>query len=209
MKCSLCLSDQTFKFSHALGRDYYRCTHCELIFQDIETLPTFEEQKRHYDHHENDELNYDYLKFLNRLAQPMLTHLSEGSSGLDFGCGRSIALSRIFQQSGHKTNHYDPIYYPDQSVFNEKYDFVAASEVVEHFHNPHLEFENLFNLLKRNAILGIMTDIYQEQDFSHWYYKNDPTHVVFYSPETFQFIANKYGNELVFVSEKIVIVKSM
>jgi citrate lyase synthetase len=39
-----------------------------------------------------------------------------------------------------------------------------------------------------------MTDLYDESiDFAKWYYKNDVTHVFFYTKETFVWIQKEFG----------------
>ena len=49
-------------------------------------------------------------------------------------------------------------------------------------------------MLNTNGILGIMTELVLENtDFGSWYYKNDPTHVCFYSNETINYICNTFN----------------
>jgi hypothetical protein len=54
-----------------------------------------------------------------------------------------------------------------------------------HYHGDYsgaFELNRLFTLLKKGGVLAIMTQmITKETDFSTWYYKNDPTHICFFS----------------------------
>ena len=63
-------------------------------------------------------------------------------------------------------------------------------------------------LLKSNGILAIMTQILtSEVDFSQWYYKNDPSHISFFSEKSLNFLAKKWQSELYVISERVVIIK--
>ncbi len=51
-----------------------------------------------------------------------------------------------------------------------------------------------------------MTDLYNEAiDFDSWYYKNDPTHVFFYTKETFEWIREKYNFLNVTIAHRFII----
>jgi hypothetical protein len=39
--------------------------------------------------------------------------------------------------------------------------------------------------------------------FSHWHYKNDPTHVRFYSEQTMHFVAQTFKREVRFVAADV------
>ena len=76
----------------------------------------------------------------------------------------------------------------NEGVFSKTYDFVTACEVVEHLHNPQIELDRLFNLLKPDGVLAIKTQFLPLKDeFSDWYYKRDLTHVCFFSEQSFKF----------------------
>jgi hypothetical protein len=48
----------------------------------------------------------------------------------------------------------------------------------------------LDSLLEEGGWLGIMTNFYNNSiDFEDWYYRKDPTHVVFYTEQTLEVIA--------------------
>ena len=88
---------------------------------------------------------------------------------------------------------FDPIYADNPDVLHGQYDFITCTEVVEHFADPGQELRRLFSLLKPGGVLGIMTkQVRSPQAFSQWHYKNDPTHVCFFSRETFLWLARRY-----------------
>jgi len=49
-------------------------------------------------------------------------------------------------------------------------------------------------MLNPSSILGVMTNLLSDESlFENWYYRRDPTHVVFYAKITFQIIAKQRG----------------
>ena len=103
---------------------------------------------------------------------------------------------------------FDKFFANDEIVLEENYDFVVCSETVEHFENIRFEFDRLHKLLKPNGVLGIMTSIfYEDIEFSDWYYKLDPTHIAFYSPETLKFIEEIWDWDIILNTKNIMIFK--
>ena len=73
---------------------------------------------------------------------------------------------------------------PDELALNASYDFICATEVVEHLHRPGQDLERLWSLLRPGGWMGIMTKLVRDRaSFDTWHYKNDPTHVCFFSEE--------------------------
>jgi len=101
---------------------------------------------------------------------------------------------------------YDPYYAPDTEWLQQQYDFITASEVVEHLRQPRVELDRLWSCLKPNGVIGIMTKRVLGRDaFSRWHYKNDLTHVCFFSTETFVWLADYWGAELTVVGNDVVV----
>ena len=85
---------------------------------------------------------------------------------------------------------YDPYFFPDKTLLERKYDFITCTETAEHFYEANKEFNRLDSLLKEGGWLGIMTNLYNDSiNFEDWYYRKDPTHVVFYTQQTLEAIA--------------------
>lgn len=135
-----------------------------------------------------------YRRFLQPLASAMLQRLPAAVDGLDFGCGPGPALAAMLRAAGHSVALYDPLFAPDPKVLEREYDFISCSEVVEHLHQPAVEFARLGQMLKPGGLLGIMT-CFQTDDaaFAGWHYRRDPTHVVFYRSDTFAYLAHQHG----------------
>jgi 2-polyprenyl-3-methyl-5-hydroxy-6-metoxy-1,4-benzoquinol methylase len=106
---------------------------------------------------------------------------------LDFGCGPTRAFSEIARRDGFVCDSYDPIFHPEGAI-SSPYDFVFCSEVVEHFVDVRRDWEGLLNHLKPGGHFGVMT-AFVPGNFAGWHYPRDPTHVTFYSPKVFQWLA--------------------
>jgi hypothetical protein len=112
----------------------------------------------------------------------------------------------MLSEQGHHVKIYDVIYAPDESVFiNGHYDFITATEVIEHLADPLREITRLWTCLKPGGIMAFMTKFLVPQpNFSNWYYKLDPTHICFYSHVSFNWLATKLGGRLEFPAADIV-----
>jgi SAM-dependent methyltransferase len=111
----------------------------------------------------------------------------------------------MFAEAGHTMAIYDPFYADNTAVLADCYDFITASEVVEHLRQPGEELERLFGLLKPGGILGIMTKLVLDRAaFSHWHYKRDPTHICFFSRATFAWLARRWQADMDMVAKDVV-----
>ncbi len=191
MSCPLCLRSNIIQFARIEEKQYFKCLYCHLIFLNpIHHLPPSEEKER-YSQHNNDINDPQYRKFLSNLYLPLTEKLSTKMKGLDYGCGPGPALAEMFKESNFTIDIYDPYFFPDESLLEKKYDFITCTETVEHFYQPNKEFKRLDSFLEEGGLLGIMTNFYNDSiNFEDWYYRKDPTHVVFYAEQTFRAIAS-------------------
>ena len=112
----------------------------------------------------------------------------------------------MFQEVGHSMALFDHFYAHDRSVFQYQYDFITATEVLEHLHHPKMELNRLWGHLRPGGQLGIMTKLMPPpESFSDWHYKNDPTHVCFYSRATFQWLAALWDSDVSFLDRDVMI----
>lgn len=214
MDCPLCLSDACrFYFEEAahLGpRKFWECDVCGVIFLDPALRLNQAESKQRYDFHQNSPADPRYRAFLNRLLVPLQAYLRPGACGLDYGCGPGPAIRFILEEHGLEVANFDPIYFPDDALLDARYDFITCTEVLEHLGNPREEFRKIRSMLKEGkSYLGIMTDFFQEgYEFKQWHYKEDPTHICFYRPHTFEWVAQWMGWQLEIPRPNVVIFSS-
>lgn len=206
--CPLCLGQRTrvfFTEPKNYQQTYHHCSCCDLVFVDPDCHLDSDDEKARYDMHNNDESEH-YVNFLSRLATPTLSYLAPQSRGLDFGSGKSQAMAKQFRHQGHDCQCYDVFYYPDPTLLTQQYDFIVASEVIEHLYQPKTVFEQWLSMLTEDGVLAIMTGFRpDDKPFSEWWYKNDPTHVALFSHKTFAFLQQRYGLTCLLCANNVVI----
>ena len=186
-------------------RDYYRCSSCCAVHVPHEFHLSSAEEKLEYDKHENHIDDEGYRRFLSRMANPIADAVAVGASGLDFGCGPGPALAAMLEAKGFSMSIYDKYYANDVQVLARKYDFICATEVVEHLQAPMQVVESLWGSLNAGGVLGVMTKRADNlEKFKSWHYKNDPTHIVFFHEKTFQWLANRLSASLRIISDDVV-----
>lgn len=203
MQCLLCNSLNTLK-----NEETFQCSNCSLLFKNPTLFLSFKEESKRYSSHENDRLDQGYRDFLSRLISPLKMYLPKKFEALDFGCGPGPTLNELLEEVGGRVLNYDPLFFPNDEVLIEKqYDVVTSTEVVEHFKDPHKSWKLLTSLVKPGGLLAIMTQMYSEEtDYKSWWYKNDPTHVVFYQSKTFDYIAKTFNHEVIYQDSKSIII---
>lgn len=163
------------------------------------------DEKAEYDHHENHPEDLGYRRFLSRVSVPLLARLKTESSGLDFGCGPGPTLSVMLEEYGHQLALYDKFYATDASVLAKTYDFISATEVVEHLAAPGDILHQLWSMLAVGGTLALMTKLVIDKErFQTWHYKNDQTHITFFSTTTFAWLAHVLGARLEFVDRDVI-----
>ncbi|GAA4878560.1 class I SAM-dependent methyltransferase [Ferrimonas pelagia] len=208
MLCPLCQHPQSHHYHQDKRRHYFQCQQCQLVFVDPSALLPANAEKQIYDQHQNSPTDQGYRRFLSRLADPLLARLPEGSDGLDFGCGPGPVLASMLEQAGHRMALYDIYYQPDRTPLRRQYDFVTCTEAIEHFYRPGREWQLLMSLLKPGGTLGLMTKMVRNANaFAQWHYKNDPTHVCFFSPATFRFLARQQGLTVEFHGSDVILLQ--
>ncbi len=208
--CPLCHNLDTLHYHSDKRRDYLQCSQCHLVFVDPQQRLDAEAEKAHYDLHENDPSDQGYRRFLSRIADPILQRVEPQSNGLDFGCGPGPTLSLMLEEQGHNMKLYDIYYHPNRSVLECQYDFVTATEVIEHLYHPDEVWQQWLNLVKPGGWIGLMTKmVIDKEAFATWHYKNDVTHVVFFSRQTFEYLAERDKLQLEFVGNDVILLRKL
>jgi len=208
INCPLC-THVTEAFHRDRARKYFRCPQCDLVFVPKCYHLSPEEEKARYDFHQNDPGDEKYRAFLARLAEPVKAELAPGAHGLDYGCGPGPTLSVMFEEDGHPCAVYDLHYADHPEVLEKKYDFLTCSETMEHFYRPREEFELFLQVVRPGGWIGIMTQLREAaRPFDQWHYKDDDTHVAFYSCTTFEFLADTYNLRLEFHSDSVILLQT-
>ena len=204
--CPLCTAEEVVEYHRDQRRAYLQCSVCQLVFVPEGFHLSNDQEKAEYDLHENDPQDLGYRSFLNRLAKPLLATLQPGSQGLDFGSGPGPCLSLMLEEQGHTVALYDLYYANHPELFESQYDFITATEVVEHLAKPLFELDRLWGMLKPGGQLAIMTKLVASPEkFANWHYKSDPTHISFFSVTTFDYLGQLWGSAPQFIGADVII----
>ena len=207
LPCPLCSSPAHWMLSDS-KRSYWQCERCLMVQVPAQWQLTAEQEKAEYDRHENHPDDPGYRRFLSRLAEPLLQRLPAASCGLDSGCGPGPALALMLREQGHQVSLHDLYYHPNPAALEQQWDFITATEVVEHLAAPRAVLEQLWRCLRPGGWLGLMTKrVTSPEAFSTWHYKSDPTHISFFSEHSFHWLAQRWQAELEIVGADVVLLR--
>ena len=202
--CPLCNSSSTVFYQHK-NQLYHQCSNCNGIFVDKKLRPDSETEILRYREHNNNINDYGYQSFVSPITSTILRDFTKDHKGLDFGAGTGPVISKILKDNSFNIKLYDPFFHNYPNLLDKQYDYIAACEVIEHFHNPKKEFSLLRNLLRQDGKLYCMTNIYNENiDFHTWDYKNDFTHVFIYHKNTILYIKKEFGFSDVTINDRLI-----
>ncbi len=164
------------------------------------------EERAVYELHENSADDPGYRRFLSRTSDAITARVSPGATGLDFGSGPGPTLSVMLTESGYPMSIYDPFFAPDESPLDQTFDFVTATEVVEHLRRPAETIETMWRCVRPGGTLVIMTKMVIDREaFSRWHYKQDETHICFFSVETFRWLGERMSTSPLFIGNDVVL----
>ena len=114
----------------------------------------------------------------------------------------------MLREHGHQVTLHDLYYHPNPAALEQQWDFITATEVVEHLAAPLAVLEQLWRCLKTDGWLGLMTKrVTSPEAFSTWHYKSDPTHISFFSEHSFHWLAQHWQAELEIVGADVVLLR--
>lgn len=208
MNCRICETDSSFFYGDV--RSFYKCPSCALIFTN-ETADNAAAEK-HYKSQWNNADDDFWKQQVDALVGVIQKYKMPMGRLLDFGSG-SGEITKEFQRRGIEAEPLDPMInglLKDQN-YSYKFDVVVGVEVIEHLPNMWEELKEIENHLSHDGIMLFTTNITEpfinssnEVDvFKAWWYKDDPTHVSFFSnksifrlAEIMHYTADIYGTQL-------------
>lgn len=203
-RCPLC-GAATEPFHAEWRREYRRCPRCALVAVPPQSHLDPAVERAQYDRHDNDPADPRYRQFLSRAADALMARVEPPAHGLDFGSGPGPTLSVMLEDAGYTVALYDKFYDPDPAALAASYDFITATEVFEHLDAPADTIDQLLACLRPGGWLIIMTKRAGSLEaFTRWHYTGDPTHIAFFSDETFEWIAAQWGLQLEIVGRDVV-----
>lgn len=198
MKCHIC-SEECREFTvekKRWRRRYHSCPRCEYIFMDEEDLLSGAEELARYEEHNNSVEDEGYREYFKRFIEYSMEGVDMEAQILDYGSGPQPVLASVMEELGFTNVDIYDKYFTEGSLDSEKkYSVITSTEVVEHIYRPMEVFRELAGKLLPGGRLIIMTAFHPRNDdeFGKWWYINDPTHVVFYTIKTLEYIGEQLG----------------
>ncbi len=205
MRCNICSSETELIKNIKNNTNYFFCKECDFIFIDKNKILPENLEKNRYLKHNNTFDNIGYVeKFKNLINKYVICYKNNIKDILDFGCGYEPVLAKLLKENGFLVDIYDKYFSPEKVFLNKKYDLITLIEVIEHFKEPLLELMNLKKHLNKNGFFIIETLFHpgDKVKFLKWWYKEDLTHVSFFTLKTFKKIVELLNMRIVDNNDK-------
>lgn len=188
--CPLC-NGRSALFYRSPRRNFHRCLVCKGIFVPGQFHPSPEEEYQRYLKHNNNVFDQGYKASVQPVIDHVLSNYSPDHQGLDYGSGPSSAVVYWLRQAGYNIMEYDPFFKPHTPLGENSFDYITCTEVMEHFRQPFESFVKMRGLLRPGGVLICTTKLYNEKiNFESWHYKNDITHLFFYTEKSIAQLAD-------------------
>jgi hypothetical protein len=198
MNCRLCDSSRCTPLTVEDTRSYFRCGACGLIFVPLRDHVSVEEEKRRYGLHENRPGHEGYVRFLTELVAIVAQETPPPGTVLDFGSGKEAVLTRLLRERGYDCTAYDPLYNTGAGALAKTYDTVVLCEVAEHLRDLEKAVGEIKGAAGSAGKIIIRTRLYPSpEEFTRWWYKDDPTHVNFFCNRSIEKLAELLGRKKV------------
>lgn len=195
--CKLCNDKHIITYKHPIfNMLFHECVKCQAIYKDSDNLVSEDKEKLIYDQHQNSMDNIGYVNYLKNFLDAAVYPFVKSGHALDFGSGPTPVLAHILNtQTAFDCEIYDYYYAKKEAVFQKKYDLITSTEVFEHLQNPLDILNEFYKILNDDGIVSIMTLFHPKdrQAFFDWFYIRDPSHIIFYTPKTFEVMAKISG----------------
>jgi hypothetical protein len=199
--CKLCNSKKVITYKHPkFDMLFQECLNCQAIYKDDSQCLSEEDEKKIYDLHENSIENQGYVNFLTNFIDSAVIPFIKKGDALDFGSGPEPVLKQILTTKYEfDCDIYDYYYAKQTKVFDKKYDLITSTEVFEHLSDPIGVLNQFHKMLNDQGIVSIMTLFHPKEQttFFEWFYIRDPSHIIFFTPKTFEVLANLTGFKVI------------
>jgi len=205
ISCKLCSTSTKKIYDTQYDHNYYYCGNCDFIFLEADKIIHPDQEKKEYSFHQNSIENEGYVKmFQEFIKKAIMPHKQNMTTALDFGSGPGPVLAELLRKEGFRTDIYDKYFSPKKVYTNKKYDLITATEVFEHLKDPVAILKLLKSHLNKNGVLAVMTLFHPKdiEQFKKWWYRRDSTHIAFYTPKTFEYMASLFKMDSKVVDKK-------
>ena len=200
MTCAVCGAGPLRALPGPRDTLYHVCSRCGHTIIDPSLHPGPEAARSRYLLHTNGPGDRGYVDYLSGfLGRAVVPHLEPGSRILDFGSGPWPVLPGLLRAAGYRVDIFDPLFSPDPSYRENLYAAVVLLEVIEHIAEPYRILSGLLGNLGDGGLLVIRTQPRPAADteFLRWWYREDPTHVSFFTRKSLSVLASRLGGSLI------------
>ena len=179
---------------------YHRCQICGFVYLDDKHIIDCQKEKKHYEQHNNGFESLGYVKMFEDFIEEAIAPFENNiQTALDFGCGRGPVLAELLRRRGMEVDQYDLYFYPEKVYETKKYDLIVSTEVFEHLQHPMEILELLSSHTLKDGYIMLMTKFPPSEDevFLNWWYRRDVTHISFFTPQSFEIMAEKTGLKMI------------
>jgi len=171
-----------------------RCDKCTLVFVPPSDYCTRAHELSRYALHNNSLSNKNYVSYIAQLIPLLLCGSHRKPAVLDFGSGPARVLEYLLRRENVRCTSYDPLYDVNATALSQAYDIVVMNEVIEHLRKVGDECARIGECIHPGGRLVVRTRILDNQpDFGSWWYKNDITHINFFSISSFSTVESIVG----------------
>ena len=198
MNCKICHYTTKIFEDMELQKQFHACPKCHCIALDPHYYLSHEKENSLYNNHQNSLENEGYVKMFEDFLDYFWDDLTCKEKALDFGSGPTPVLAELLKRREVLIDCYDKFYQPIRCFENQTYDFITSTEVFEHLDDPVATLSLLSQHLKPQGKIALMTLFHTNDEalFLKWWYRRDPTHIMFYTPKTLDVLAQKCGLEV-------------
>ena len=179
---------------------YYRCCNCGFVSLENSAIVDSITEKKHYAKHNNSFESTGYVEMFERfIKEGVEPYLLSVKRVLDFGCGHTPVLAELLKRKALDVDIYDYYFYPEKRYETRQYDMIVSTEVFEHLSDPISILQGLVNSLDTKGYILLMTQFPTKDDieFLEWWYRRDITHISFFTPKSFELMAERVGLKVV------------
>jgi hypothetical protein len=198
MNCRLCKSSRCTKLAIQDTRSYFLCGNCGFIFVPPCDHVSAEEERERYELHNNRPDHEGYIRFLKEPVDVVVKETPPSGTILDYGSGKEAVLTRLLQERGLDCTAYDPLYKTGTDALKKTYDSVVLCEVAEHLRDLEKGIAEIKRAAGAAGKIILRTQLYRSaEEFAGWWYRNDITHINFFSRQSINKLAALCGREKV------------
>jgi len=208
-RCKICFAKTRAMRDEKKDYIYYRCLSCGFVYLDDKFIVDIDSEKSQYEMHQNSFESLGYVKMFEDFIDVAITPYEDSiESALEFGCGPGPVLAELLSRRGMEMDKYDIYFYPKKVYQGKQYDLITSTEVFEHLQKPMEILEILAKHTRDGGYIILMTKFppSEDKEFLNWWYRRDVTHISFFTPKSFEVMAEKVGLEVLrIINDNIVV----